>query len=307
MPPGSIVNAVGVGVTAVMSEYSGMKVNMVPQTSEMVWMPMFATGEADLGIGTSFPMHDAYMGVNVFEDIAKQSGVKGFPVRMLFCGSWISNCMCVRGDSPIKHSKDVKGHRVMYYPEGTFGWLGWKGGLAMEGLTFDDVIKVPVSNMVEAARALMDNRLDVADIGMTAPAAVEAVAAVQMRYLPRTFTDESLARLWEVAPVFYPREVKKGQFPGVEQDMTTLAFDVYFVARTGISDEAAYELVKACWEHNDEMTASPVAKAYTTDKFVTKHMYVPYHPGAIKFYKEKGVWTAEHDALQAAVLAKEPK
>ena len=46
----------------------------------------------------------------------------------------------------------------------------------------------------------------------------------------------------------------------------------------------------------------PQFRGWKPEIYVNKLATVPYHPGAIKFYKEKGAWTAEHDKLQERLL-----
>ena len=83
--------------------------------------------------------------------------------------------------------------------------------------------------------------------------------------------------------------------------------DVIFVAREDISEAAVYALTKALWERNSELVKKPGLFEWTKDKFLTKEPRLPYHPGAIKFYKEKGLWTKDMEGFQRAVLAEEPK
>jgi uncharacterized protein len=307
MPPGTAVNAAGVSIIGAISSHTNVKVNLVPQTSEMVWAPLMVTKEADLGIATAFPMTDAYQGTFVFKKLAQAAGVKGFPIRLIACGSYITNTWCVRGDSPIKAAKDVKGYRLLWYPPDTFGDLGTRAGLAMEGLTPDDVTKIPVSNMLEAANALKDGRLDVADIGITTPAAAELAAAINLRYLPRSFTPEGWARYHEIAPVFYQKEVPGGIYPGVPNTMMMSVFDTYVVGRADLTDDQVYTITKAMWDYNNEVTATPMLKLWTKDKYVTENAWVPYHPGAIKFYKEQGVWTPAAETSNQKAIALAPK
>ena len=55
MPPGMVVNAQGVGIADMVSKYTPMSIKVMPATNEMVWMPMTATGEIDLGVSASLP------------------------------------------------------------------------------------------------------------------------------------------------------------------------------------------------------------------------------------------------------------
>jgi len=79
--------------------------------------------------------------------------------------------------------------------------------------------------------------------------------------------------------------------------------DVYLVATKEMSDDVAYQVVKVLWDYNEELAASiPVLKEWRRDRMVTKNATIPYHPGVIRFFREKGVWTKEMDALQAKLM-----
>ena len=71
------------------------------------------------------------------------------------------------------------------------------------------------------------------------------------------------------------------------------------MATKELSDEAAYEVVKALWEYNQELgDAYPALKSWRRERMVSKNAFIPYHPGAIKFFKEKQLWSKEMEALQ---------
>jgi TRAP-type uncharacterized transport system substrate-binding protein len=87
-------------------------------------------------------------------------------------------------------------------------------------------------------------------------------------------------------------------------DTVFLTNDIYLVASKELTDEAAYEAVKALWEHNQELgEAYPGLKTWTRERMVSSNAFIPYHPGAIKFFKEKAVWSKEMDEVQANLLA----
>lgn len=306
MPPGMIVNAQGIGIADICTKYTPITIKVMPATNEMVWTPMILTGEVDIGVASSLPIRQAYLGSFVFEGIAQQAGVKSFPFRLIGGGSPLRVNFVVRGDDPAKTIADLKGRRVVSFKEGTHFDLYTKARLATVGLTLDDVIQVPAANPVESCRAVMEGRADAGDLAVGAPVATEAVAKVNARWLPVDSSPEAVSKLKEFCETAYVDTVPGGIFVGVPEPQTLMHMDVVFVAREDVSDAAVYELTKAIWENNAELLEKPGLFEWTQDKFLTTEPQIPYHPGAIKFYKEIGIWTKDMEDFQKAVLAEKP-
>ena len=107
----------------------------------------------------------------------------------------------------------------------------------------------------------------------------------------------------EIYPGSYPSVLKAGSATGVVKDTIFLTNDIYMVAAKTLSDEAAYETVKVLWEKNQELgPVHPALREWTRDRMVSDKAFIPYHPGAIRFFKEKGLWNQEMDLLQAKLL-----
>ena len=103
----------------------------------------------------------------------------------------------------------------------------------------------------------------------------------------------------------YPAVVSKVQPgpPGIEEEMLLTYLPTYLVAYAKVKDEVAYEVVKAMWENHEQLAKiEPKLKSWTPDKFVTPQAVIPYHDAAVKFYKEKGVWTEEMEKAQKRLL-----
>jgi TRAP transporter TAXI family solute receptor len=91
----------------------------------------------------------------------------------------------------------------------------------------------------------------------------------------------------------------KGYIGVIEEPTPTLAFYTTIFFREDISDEVVYELVKAALDHHKEYaTVHPMLPEVDVARAATI-VGTPFHPGAIKYYKEKGVWTHEHEKLNA--------
>jgi TRAP transporter TAXI family solute receptor len=306
MPPGMIVNAQGVGIADICSKYTPIRVKVMPSTNEMVWVPMTVTGEIDIGVASALPARQAYLGSFVFKGIAKKAGVKSFPLRLITGGSPLRVNFVVRGNDPAQKIPDLRGRRVVSFRKGTHFDLYTKARLANGGLTLADVKQIPAANPIESARAVIEGRADSGDLAVGAPIATEAVAKVKARFLPLDPSPEAVKRMKEYVEVAYVKKVPGGVFSGVPKPEYLMHMDVTFVAREDISEGAVYALTKALWEHNAELLKKPGLFEWAKDKFITKEPRVPYHPGAIKFYKEIGIWTADMEAFQKAVLAEKP-
>jgi TRAP transporter TAXI family solute receptor len=306
MPPGMIVNAQAVGIADICSKFTPMRIKVMPSTNEMVWIPMTVTGEIDIGVASALPARQSYKGSFVFKGIAKKAGVKSFPLRLITGGSPLRVNFVVRGDDPAQKIPDLRGRRVVTFREGTHFDLYTKARLANGGLTLADVKQVPAANPIESARAVMEGRADAGDLAVGAPIATEAVAKVKARFLPLDPSPEAVKRMKEYVEVAYVKEVPGGVHIGVPKPEYLMHMDVTFVAREDISEAAVYALTKALWEHNAELVKKPGLFEWTKDKFITKQPRLPYHPGAIKFYKEIGLWTSDMEAFQKAVLAERP-
>jgi TRAP transporter TAXI family solute receptor len=306
MPPGMIVNAQAVGIADICSKYTPIRIKVMPSTNEMVWIPMTVTGEIDIGVASALPARQSYRGSFVFKGIAKKAGVKSFPIRIVAGGSPLRVNFVVRGDDPAKKIPDLKGRRVVSFREGTHFDLYTKARLANGGLTLADVKQVPAANPIESARSVMEGRADAGDLAVGAPIATEAVAKVKARFLPMDPSPEAVKRMKEYVEVAYVKEVPGGVHIGVPESQYLMHMDVTFVAREDISEAAVYALTKALWEKNSELVKKPGLFEWTKDKFITKEPRLPYHPGAIKFYREIGLWTSDMDEFQKAVLAEKP-
>ena len=302
-PQGSLYNALGSGLASVASKYTPMEVKAIATSGPGEWGPSMETAEGDLGIENSYDAKMGYLGKDVYEEI---SGGKGFPIRLLTNGSQNVNSAITAGDSGIESAEDIKGKKYVGIFTGSAGITAQaQAFLANHGLAEDDVQMMTVPGVSDGIRAIIEGRADVngsAVIGMGIIQELDGARGA--RFLSIDPSQQAVDRLQEVFPG-YPIDVEPGPNKlGVQEPITMMTYQTYLVARASLSDEAAYEVVKALWENNDELgPIHPKLKQWTTDQFVTDKATVPYHPGAIKFYKEKGVWNEKMDEIQAELLS----
>jgi TRAP transporter TAXI family solute receptor len=298
-PPGSLFYVMAAGFKKVLDAHTPMKVEVFPQGST-VWLPMLLSGEVNCGIQVPDDALVAYMGESIYK---KPTGGKGFPLRTLTLGTPLEVALLVPGDSSINKPADIKGKR-MPVDYGAFysSTLTVLALLANYGLTPNDVKGLNVTTYVSGVRALMEGRADLAFGSIGSGIVEELKASKGARYLSIDTSPEAVARMQKVHPGYYPIPVKPGR-AGVEEGLIALGKDISLMTVKGMPDELAYLITKTLWDYNKELGAThPRLKLWTTDRFASIHAVVPYHPGSVKFYKEKGVWSKELEAHQNKLL-----
>jgi TRAP-type uncharacterized transport system substrate-binding protein len=114
-----------------------------------------------------------------------------------------------------------------------------------------------------------------------------------IRWLAIPDTPEALARVQKVKPDYGIMTVRPpSPLVGVTEPTNFLRIHVLITAGTHVSDATVYKFAKAMVEHRAELVKGhPIFNGFHTDKrMAVQFTSVKYHPGAIKYFKEKGLW-----------------
>lgn len=299
-PQGSQLYPMSNAIAALVSKYSDLRVDVLPQGGS-VFYPMMQSAEVDFGMAN--PM-DALSAVRGDPPYDRASGGRGFPMQTLMLGSPMPLSIVAAKDAGIDRVQDLRGKRVVAN-YGAFASAGLTAlsVLANAGMSIDDIDVVTVSSYPEGVRAVMEGRAVAATGSVGSGIVRELDVSRGARFLPIDTSPEAMARVRGVGAAFTPLRLDAGQ-PGVEQDTWVLSYDLPIMVRTTLSDDIAYEFTKAVWEHYAELaTIYPMLASWTPDRFASTRALVAYHPGAIALYREKGVWTEALERHQAALLA----
>jgi len=296
---GSLYNSIGTGIATIVSRHTPITVRVQPFAGPPAWLPSMDKGDTDMGILTSADAVSSYKGIILYKRPFKNT-------RILLVGGAIQLSYYVPKDSPIQTVSDLKGKRVPTdFPGVPIVALSARAGLASAGLTYKDIVKVPVSDLQAEHQAFMEGRTDAGWHALRSPSLEEANARVGgIRFIPVNDTPEGAEKMAAVYPGSYPATAKAGTATGLVNDTAMLTNDIYLVATKDLSEDGAYTIVKTLWDNTKELSAAYSALAsWRQDRMVSKSAFIPYHPGAIRFYKEKGVWNKQMDDLQAKLLA----
>jgi len=190
------------------------------------------------------------------------------------------------------------------YPAHLAVWYNMFGHLASAGLTWNDVKVVPVPAVNDGVDALVQGRADVTEHALGAAKTKEADTAIGVRHVSIDCSAEGQARLKKAVPGYYGRVVKAGTATAVVEDTCFLAYDTYLVASKLVPDLVVEATLKAISDRVEELhPMHPLLKEWTRERFVDPEPTLPYHPGAIRYYKDKGVWSAAMDQVQQKLLA----
>jgi TRAP transporter TAXI family solute receptor len=202
----------------------------------------------------------------------------------------------VRNDSDIKTISDMKGRKFpvdwQAFPNGVPLSIGV---LASVGLTLDDLKGVPTSGLIPAANDFKAGKTDGTLVAAGAPVVAEVNAAIKggVRFLSLPKTPDSLARLKRVRPEYDVMTVQPSpRLAGVIGPTNPLRVDLTVATSAKVADSIVYKFVKAMYENKKELTKEhPSFHGYFPDERMAKqYSSATYHPAAIKFYTEKGIW-----------------
>jgi TRAP transporter TAXI family solute receptor len=307
-PPGTVVYALASGFAKIVSEATPIQVVVQPHTGTSTFLPLANSGELDFGTIDMVSVGLAYQGPARLQ----VGGRNPFPhtpnIRLVMRGSPLMVGLLVRKDSPIKTIYDIKGKRMTgEYPAQLAVWYNMFGHLTSAGLTWNDVKVVPVPAVNEGVDALVQGRADVSEHALNAAKVREADAAVGVRHLSIDCSPQGEERLRKAVPGYYPRWVKPGQAVAVVEDTCVIAYDLTLLTHKAASEVVVTTVLKAIWDNMNKLPPlHPTFKEWTRERAVDPSVTIPYHPAAVLFYKERGLWSAKMDDAQKKLLELNP-
>jgi TRAP transporter TAXI family solute receptor len=304
-PPGTVFYALAAGIAKVASEAGPVQATVQPYTGTSTLLPLLQSGELDFAMVNGVDMGMAYLGARKL----KVGGKNDFPhspgIRLVMRGAPLVIGLLVKKDSPLRTIHDIKGKRVTgEYPAHQAVWFNMFGMLATAGLGWNDVSVVPVPAVNDGIDALVQGRAEVTVGALNMAKIREADAAVGVRHLPADCSPEGDRRVRQAVPGYYTTIVKAKGAAAVVEDTCTVAYDIYFASHKAMRDETVTGILGAIWNNEQKLAPiHPVFRSWTQARAASAEVTIPYHPAAIRFYKEKGVWTPAMDAAQAKLIA----
>lgn len=225
-------------------------------------------------------------------------------LRIIMRGLSITGGLFVKKTSPARTVRDIKGMRVTgEYPDFLGAWDAIVGEMASANLTWKDVKIVPVAGLIDGPNEFLKGNADATEFAINSAKVAEADKVVGIKYLSATCDEAGKERITRAVPGYYSVWLKKGDAVGIVDDTCVLATDVYLATRKNESDDKVVGVLSALWtELSKKNRAASSLKGWSLERAVSPDVTVAYHPAAVKFFKEKGVWTEKMERAQKHLL-----
>lgn len=285
--PGSIFHNIGTAVANAANK-AGLNATIQPATSPNQYIPFVNSGGIEFGVANLQEVNYALEGREWF------GGSVNSNLRIVGLVMPLVEAIFVRADSDIRSIADLRGRRMVdgYTAQQTI--LPQLDAIyATVGLTRADMQPVQVSSVVAGADAFIAGDSVGFIFAHGAGKVREADAAVGgLRALPINPTEENLKVAREHWPAAFFAELSPGpNAPGVEETATFFAYPQIVFTHAGVDEDTVYQMTKILHESKKVMaTTFPPFNAFDPDKMVGDVAPSEFHPGAIRFYREAGLW-----------------
>jgi TRAP transporter TAXI family solute receptor len=201
--------------------------------------------------------------------------------------------MVVLKDSPLKSIYDIKGKRIV---PGDRGWgttelveaLMSAAGMPPEKFKADGGT-ISYTSITDRSKALQDRNVDA--IFMPAQNNYPDLMAVQQAVGIRVigFPNDLIEKTMATVPGLVKSKIPKGLYGVVDQDLPSPGFLQQLIVDAGLSDELVYRITKLWWERIKEIHEVAPGLDQADVKLAMENATIPFHPGAVRYYKEVGV------------------
>lgn len=238
------------------------------------------TDKAEVGFGNTITTADAIKGNPPFQEPHK----KVCNVATLYPQYFQ---VVVLADAGIDSVKDMKGKALTTQPKGNTGELITQQLLKVYGLSYSD-LKTSFVSYTDSATQLKDNQAQMFTLGTLIPASaiMDIAAARDIKLLDLS---DAIDGMKELNPGYTLIEVPAGTYPKQDKAVNVIGYATHIVAACNLPEATVYQMTKGIADNVPSLAATSKAMTGLTPKQMATDVGVPFHAGAVKFYKEQGV------------------
>ncbi|MEZ5843262.1 MAG: TAXI family TRAP transporter solute-binding subunit [Hyphomicrobiaceae bacterium] len=239
-------------------------------------------GKAQIGFGNSVTTVDALNGSGPFNG-KKLPGICN--VGVLYPQYFQ---VVALKDSGVKSGSDMKGKALSTQKRGNTGEAVTIDWLKAYGFTFKDMAKVNQGSYNDSVNQLKDGNAQVFTLTTQVPAGSIMDIASARDVTIVGIDDAGVKKLQAINSGYKKIMIKAGSYPKQDKDVQTVGFSTHVIVPCSMDDKTAYGITKAMVEGLDNLAAIAKAMKGLTAKDIAADVGVKMHPGAAKYYKEKG-------------------
>ncbi|PTQ70683.1 TAXI family TRAP transporter solute-binding subunit [Celeribacter persicus] len=240
-------------------------------------------GELEFGVAQSDIQYNAYNGVVQFE------GAPFAGLRSVFSVHPEPFTVVARADSGVKTFEDLKGKRMNIGNPGSGQRATMEVVMEKLGWTTDDFALATELKPAEQSAALCDNQIDamVYTVGHPSGSIQEATTACDSVLVE--VAGPAIDELVADNPYYRTATIPGGMYRGNDEDVQTFGVGATIVTSADVSEDAVYAVVSAVFENFEDFKGlHPAFANLKPEEMIKDGLSAPLHPGAVKYYKEKG-------------------
>ena len=283
---GGVYYPLGGGIANVLSKYvKGMEATAEVTGGSVDNLKLIGTGKPYIGFTMADAGQDAFRGEDKFKSgkIPLRTLMVAYPNRM--------HVVTIDGTG-INKLSDLKGKRVSTGSPGSATEVMAFRIIEAAGLDKDRDMTRERLGVAESVNAIKDHKIDAFFwVGGLPTAAVTDLAAtpgVKIKLIDHANVVPAMNKKY--GNLYTEDVIPKATYSGMAADNHQATVWNLIVANASLSNEAAYNVVKAIFDHRDELIAvHKEATNFSLEKQKQSNSPIPFHPGAIKYFAEKGV------------------
>lgn len=295
---------IAVAVGKAFKDKHGTDVRVLPAGNDVARLAPLRGGRAQasmMGVGVYFAQE------GVLEFGAKEWGPQ--PLRLILASSDCNAIgLGVAKDTGVKEVKDLRGKRVGMVVGSPALNQNALAVLAFGGLTKNDVKLVEFSSYGAMWKGIINNEVDAAIGSTISGQAKEAEASPRgLIYPPAPASDKAgWARVNKISPYYSPHKATCGVGISAQNpvELTNYPYPIFMVYASQ-PESLVYSLAKSMIVNYDAYKDGAPGAAGLELKRQILSWALPYHEGAVRAFKESGVWNAEHEAHNQGLIKRQ--